>query len=196
MVTNVRQAADTCTPAAQHIIGQYYQFLRLGFSGYKRIISSCTVVAMHTAEKIEALGAFSVVSVCLPTPTWQYSRHSSRAILRTSGDPTFCPHNQLVSSFELFGDAGTHCCAVSALACRSLVSHEMSSHRFFADDLLPCRRGSRRRACRWLRSRSRRRSARTGTMSSTSPTACGSSAGWCRCVVFSCAPVQCIGSRT
>ena len=60
------------TPAAQHIIGQYYQFLRLGFSGYKRIINSCAVVAEHTAEKIEALGSFDVVSVRLPMLTaWQ-----------------------------------------------------------------------------------------------------------------------------
>ena len=59
------------TPAAQHIIGQYYQFLRLGFSGYKRIINSCAVVAEHTAEKIEALGSFDVVSVRLPMlTTW------------------------------------------------------------------------------------------------------------------------------
>ena len=55
--------------APQHIIGQYYQFLRLGFSGYKRIINSCTVVAMHIAEKIEALGTFDVVSVRLSSPS-------------------------------------------------------------------------------------------------------------------------------
>ena len=64
-----RQVADVLTPAVQHIIGQYYQFLRLGFYGYKRIINSCTIVAMHTAEKIEALGAFDVVSVRLPVHT-------------------------------------------------------------------------------------------------------------------------------
>ena len=70
-----QRVADIARPAAQHIIGQYYQFLRLGFSGYKRIISSCTVVAMHTAEKIEALGAFDVVSVRLPVHTDLGNQH-------------------------------------------------------------------------------------------------------------------------
>ena len=53
-------------PDGQHIVGQYYQFLRLGFAGYKRIINSCAIVARHTADKIEALGSFDVVSVRLP----------------------------------------------------------------------------------------------------------------------------------
>ena len=57
------------TPAAQHIVGQYYQFLRLGFSGYQRVIKSCAVVARHTADKIEALGSFDVVSVRPPVHT-------------------------------------------------------------------------------------------------------------------------------
>ena len=51
---------------AQHIVGQYYQFLRLGFAGYKRVINSCATVAMRTADMIEALSSFDVVSVRPP----------------------------------------------------------------------------------------------------------------------------------
>ena len=44
------------------------QFLRLGFSGYKRIIGSCQIVATHLAEKIEALEFFEIKSVLLCSP--------------------------------------------------------------------------------------------------------------------------------
>ncbi len=50
----------------RHIIGQYYQFLRLGFSGYRRIIHSCATVAEHLAEKIEATGSFDIASARRP----------------------------------------------------------------------------------------------------------------------------------
>ena len=68
------EVADVPTPDVQHIIGQYYQFLRLGFSGYKRIINSCAIVARHTADKIEALGSFDVVSVRPPVQNCLASR--------------------------------------------------------------------------------------------------------------------------
>ena len=47
------------------------QFLRLGFSGYKRIIGSCQIVATHLAEKIEALEFFEIKSVqSCAVPCW------------------------------------------------------------------------------------------------------------------------------
>lgn len=38
------------------IIGQYYQFVRLGFEGYKKIMASLLNVATRLQEGIEKLG--------------------------------------------------------------------------------------------------------------------------------------------
>ena len=41
------------------IIGQYYQFVRLGFEGYKKIMASLLNVAARLQEGIEKLGMLS-----------------------------------------------------------------------------------------------------------------------------------------
>ena len=42
--------------SASMIIGQYYQFVRLGFEGYKKIMASLLNVTMRLQKGIEALG--------------------------------------------------------------------------------------------------------------------------------------------
>jgi len=44
------------------IIGQYYNFLRLGRSGYRTVMESLRDLAVHTATRIAALGPFELVS--------------------------------------------------------------------------------------------------------------------------------------
>ena len=44
------------------IIGQYYNFVRLGFDGYRRIMESLRGVAMHISGAIADMGPFEVVS--------------------------------------------------------------------------------------------------------------------------------------
>jgi len=44
------------------IIGQYYNFLRLGRSGYRTVMESLRDLAMHTSSRIAALGPFELVS--------------------------------------------------------------------------------------------------------------------------------------
>ena len=95
-------------PSVQHIVGQYYQFLRLGFSGYKRIISSCAIVARQTADKIEALGSFDVLSVRLSVCQVARARCGR---LRTAH------HRHLSSPACRFArHAGIHCCANAAVS--------------------------------------------------------------------------------
>ena len=43
------------------IICQYYNFLRLGKEGYRAIQSECRALGLHLAEKIAALGPFSII---------------------------------------------------------------------------------------------------------------------------------------
>jgi glutamate decarboxylase len=44
------------------IIGQYYNFLRLGMSGYRKIMESLRDLAVHTSGRIGKLGPFQLVS--------------------------------------------------------------------------------------------------------------------------------------
>ena len=44
------------------IVGQYYNFVRLGFDGYRRIMEYLRDVAVHMSTEIAAMGPFEVVS--------------------------------------------------------------------------------------------------------------------------------------
>ena len=44
------------------IVGQYYNFLRLGHDGYRRIMESLRNIALHTSGKIAKMGPFELVS--------------------------------------------------------------------------------------------------------------------------------------
>lgn len=54
-------ALNFSRPGAQ-IIAQYYNFLRLGFEGYRKIQQNCQDVAMYLAQQIENLGPFRLIS--------------------------------------------------------------------------------------------------------------------------------------
>ncbi|KAH7656140.1 Glutamate decarboxylase protein [Dioscorea alata] len=47
---------------SSQIIAQYYQFLRLGFEGYKNVIKNCMENAMMLSEGIKRMGRFDIVS--------------------------------------------------------------------------------------------------------------------------------------
>ena len=44
------------------IVAQYYNFIRLGFEGYRRVQQAARDCAMYTAEKIEAMGPFELIT--------------------------------------------------------------------------------------------------------------------------------------
>lgn len=46
--------------SGSQIIGQYYNFLRFGFEGYKKIHERTKEVAMYISKELEATGLFSI----------------------------------------------------------------------------------------------------------------------------------------
>jgi glutamate decarboxylase len=48
--------------SSSQVIGQYYNFLRLGFDGYSRIMEGLLDVAHHVADQAESRGVWKVVS--------------------------------------------------------------------------------------------------------------------------------------
>ncbi|XP_007037065.2 PREDICTED: glutamate decarboxylase 5 isoform X2 [Theobroma cacao] len=53
---------------SSQIIAQYYQFIRLGFEGYKNIIENCIENARILKEGIEKIGRFEIVSKDVGVP--------------------------------------------------------------------------------------------------------------------------------
>lgn len=65
-------ALNFSRPGGQ-IVAQYYNFLRLGKEGYKRIHEACYDTARYLADQIEKMGPFSVIyngSGGIPAITW------------------------------------------------------------------------------------------------------------------------------
>ncbi|KAK9795484.1 hypothetical protein WJX73_003546 [Symbiochloris irregularis] len=58
---------------ASMIVAQYYQFLRLGFDGYRRIMTNLQAVAKRMTLALEATGHFKILSTDLSVPLVAFS---------------------------------------------------------------------------------------------------------------------------
>jgi glutamate decarboxylase len=54
-------ALNFSRPGAQ-VAAQYYNFLRFGFEGYRRLQQACQDVALHLSTEIAKIGAFELLS--------------------------------------------------------------------------------------------------------------------------------------
>ncbi|MBB3036829.1 glutamate decarboxylase [Hoyosella altamirensis] len=77
-----------------HVAAQYYNFIRLGFDGYRRVQRTCRDVAMHLSGAIAELGPFELVTDGSELPVFAftvrddvtgYSAFDVSAALRESG---------------------------------------------------------------------------------------------------------------
>ncbi|MBT2387130.1 glutamate decarboxylase [Streptomyces sp. ISL-11] len=64
-------ALNFSRPGAQ-VIAQYYNFLRLGFDGYRRVQRTCRDVATRLAREIAALGPFELITDGSETPVFAF----------------------------------------------------------------------------------------------------------------------------
>ncbi|KAL0690768.1 hypothetical protein Bca4012_090447 [Brassica carinata] len=62
---------------SSQIIAQYYQFIRLGFEGYKNIMENCMDNARRLREGIEMTGKFNIVSKDIGVPLVAFSLKDS-----------------------------------------------------------------------------------------------------------------------
>lgn len=53
---------------SQGVIGQYYNFLRLGKEGYRKIMKHCLHNAQYLAKKLEDSGRFHLINKCATLP--------------------------------------------------------------------------------------------------------------------------------
>ncbi len=54
------------------IVGQYYNFLRLGMAGYRRVMETLRDLAVHTSTKVAQLGPFELVSDGTAIPVFSF----------------------------------------------------------------------------------------------------------------------------
>ncbi|MDP9119726.1 MAG: glutamate decarboxylase, partial [Actinomycetota bacterium] len=59
------------------IVGQYYNFLRLGRSGYTRVMEALRDLAVYTAQAVEKMGQFELVSDGTAIPVFSFALKES-----------------------------------------------------------------------------------------------------------------------
>ena len=64
-------ALNFSRPGAQ-VAAQYYNFLRLGFSGYQRVQQACQDVAVHMSGRIAGMGPFELISEGRELPVFAF----------------------------------------------------------------------------------------------------------------------------
>ena len=64
-------ALNFSRPGAQ-VAAQYYNFLRLGFSGYQRVHQACQDVAVHMSGQIAEMGPFELISEGRDLPVFAF----------------------------------------------------------------------------------------------------------------------------
>ena len=65
-------ALNFSRPGAQ-VVAQYYNFLRLGFDGYRKVQGYCRDVAVTLSEKIAALGPFQLITTGDELPVFAFT---------------------------------------------------------------------------------------------------------------------------
>jgi len=55
-----------------HVAAQYYNFLRLGFSGYQRVQQACQDVAVHLSSSIARMGPFELITEGRELPVFAF----------------------------------------------------------------------------------------------------------------------------
>jgi glutamate decarboxylase len=55
-----------------HVAAQYYNFLRLGFSGYQRVQQACQDVALHLSASIARMGPFELITQGRDLPVFAF----------------------------------------------------------------------------------------------------------------------------
>ncbi len=70
-------AINFSRPGAQ-ICAQYYNFLRLGFTGYQKIQKACQDVAIYLSEEISKMGTFKLISKGDDIPVFAWTLKSKK----------------------------------------------------------------------------------------------------------------------
>ena len=55
-----------------HVAAQYYNFLRLGFTGYQRVQQACQDTAVHMSSRIAKMGPFELISEGRDLPVFAF----------------------------------------------------------------------------------------------------------------------------
>ncbi len=71
-------ALNFSRPGAQ-VVAQYYNFLRLGFEGYRRVQQACQDVALHLSSQIARMGPFELLTDGSELPVFAFTLAGDQA---------------------------------------------------------------------------------------------------------------------
>lgn len=93
-------AINFSRPGAQ-ICAQYYNFLRLGYDGYRRIQQACQDVALHLSKEISKMGPFSLLSdgSDIPVFAWTLKKETNYSLYDLSDK--LREHGWLVPAYRM-----------------------------------------------------------------------------------------------
>ena len=116
------------------IVGQYYNFVRLGREGYTRIMETLRDIAVHLSSAIAKMDALRGRSATAPRSRWSRSRCATGRRSRSSTCPIGCTRGWQVPAYTMPADA-------TDVAVLRIVVREGHDH---ADDRAHDRRTPRR----------------------------------------------------
>ncbi|CAM8924520.1 unnamed protein product [Rhodiola kirilowii] len=90
---------------SSQIIAQYYQFIRLGFEGYKNIMENCIRNAKYLKEGLEKTGRFDIVSKDVGVPLVAFSLKDSSSYTVFNISESLRKYGWIVPAYTMPADA-------------------------------------------------------------------------------------------
>lgn len=131
---------------SSQIIAQYYQFIRLGFEGYKDIMTNCHENTMVLKEGLEKMGKFNIISKDIGVPLLAFSLKDSSKYTVFNISESLRRFGWIVPAYTMPPDAQhisvlrvviredfSHSLADRLIADIIKVVHELEGARFTAD---------------------------------------------------------------
>jgi glutamate decarboxylase len=123
-------ALNFSRPGAQ-VVAQYYNFLRLGFDGYRRVQQTCRDVATRLATEIAKLGPFGLLTDGSDIPVFAFHTHDDAGFNVFDVSAALREHGWLVPAYTF--PANRQDLAVLRVVVRNGFSHDLADH--LLDDL-------------------------------------------------------------
>ena len=107
------------------IVAQYYNFLRLGFEGYRKIQQNCQDVALYLSGKIAELGPFELVTDGSDIPVFAFKQNEVMNYTLYDLTERLRDRGWLIPAYSMPADRED--LVVARVVCKEGFSHDMAN---------------------------------------------------------------------
>ena len=107
------------------IVAQYYNFLRLGFEGYRKIQQNCQDVALYLSGKIAKLGPFDLVTDGSDIPVFAFKQKEATNYTLYDLTERLRDRGWLIPAYSMPADRED--LVVARVVCKEGFSHDMAN---------------------------------------------------------------------